>query len=75
QDAGRIRDLIIKYVGENLNGELNPKVDNNWSIVGFDQNVPGKDEIIQKIKSGEIVIPKSEDGRTLNIKSININTL
>ncbi|MGL4946346.1 MAG: bifunctional metallophosphatase/5'-nucleotidase, partial [Cetobacterium sp.] len=75
QDGGRIRDLIVRYVTENLSGELNPKVDNNWSIVGFDENVPGKDEVIQKIKSGEIKIPMSEDGRTLNIQSVNVNTL
>lgn len=73
QDNGRIRDLIVKYVKENLKGELSPKVDNNWEIIGFDKNVPGKEAIIEKIKSGEIKIPTSEDGRTLNIKSININ--
>lgn len=73
QDNGRIRDLIVKYVKENLNGELSPKVDNNWEIIGFDKNVPGKEAIIEKIKSGDIKIPKSEDGRTLNVKSININ--
>lgn len=72
QDNGRIRDLIVKYVKENLNGELTPKVDNNWEIIGFDKNVPGKEAVIEKIKAGEIKIPKSEDGRTLNVKSINI---
>lgn len=75
QDAGRIRDLIVKYVQEEMKGELTPKVDNNWEIIGFEKNVPGKDEIIEKIKSGEIVIPMSEDGRTLNVKSVNINNL
>lgn len=73
QDGGRIRELIIKYVQENLKGELSPTVDNNWKIIGFDNNVSGKEKILEKIRSGEIKIPKSEDGRTLNIKSININ--
>ena len=75
QDGGRIRDLIVKYVQENLKGELNPKVDNNWSIIGFEENVPGKDAIIEKIRTGEIKIPMSDDGRTLNVQSININNL
>ncbi|MGL4641703.1 MAG: 5'-nucleotidase C-terminal domain-containing protein, partial [Cetobacterium sp.] len=75
QDGGRIRDLIVRYVQENLNGELTPKVDNNWSIVGFDENVPGRAEIIEKIRTGEIRIPMSEDGRTLNVQSVNINSL
>ena len=73
QDNGRIRDLITKYVNEVLNGELAPTVDKNWEIIGIDENVPGKDKIIEKIKSGEIVIPTSEDGRTVNVKSINVN--
>ena len=75
QDAGRIRDLIIKYVQEEMKGEVTPKIDKNWKIIGFDKNVSGKEEILEKIKSGEIVIPMSEDGRTLNVKSININKL
>ncbi|WP_407536262.1 5'-nucleotidase C-terminal domain-containing protein [Cetobacterium somerae] len=75
QDGGRIRDLIVRYVQENLKGELNPKVDNNWSIIGFEENVPGKDAVIEKIRTGEIKVPMSEDGRTLNVQSININNL
>nr|WP_307775094.1 5'-nucleotidase C-terminal domain-containing protein [uncultured Cetobacterium sp.] len=75
QDGGRVRDLIVRYVQEELKGELTPTVDNNWEIIGFDQNVSGKEAVIEKIKSGEIVIPMSEDGRTLNVKSININNL
>lgn len=72
QDAGRIRDLIIKYVKENLKGNVSPKVDNNWEIIGIDKNIPNRDAIIEKIKKGEIKIPTSSDGRTVNVKSINV---
>lgn len=75
QDAGRIRDLIVKYVQDVMGGEVKPTVDNNWEIIGFDKNVPGREEVLEKIKNGEIVIPTSEDGRTLNVKSVNINEL
>ncbi|MGL6153877.1 bifunctional metallophosphatase/5'-nucleotidase [Cetobacterium sp. SF1] len=73
QDGGRVRDLIIDYVKTQLNGKLSPKVDNNWSIVGLEENIPGKEAVIEMIKTGEIKIPKSADGRTLNVKSINVN--
>ncbi len=54
---------------------ISPSVNNNWKIIGFDKNVKDFDKIIEKIRSGEIVIPKSSDGRTPNVKSINVNDL
>ncbi len=72
QDAGRIRDLIIKYTQDVKMGQLNPTVDNNWSVIGFDldQKITGK--VFPLITSGEVVIPTSEDGRTKNVDAINI---
>ena len=75
QDGGRIRELIIKYVKEELKGKLVPKIDNNWKIIGKEKNIPRREEVIEKIRNGEIIIQKSEDGRTLNIESINIKVL
>lgn len=75
QDAGRIRDLIVKYTTENMHGKLEPKVDNNWKITGVYLDYPEKEEILEKVRKGEIVIPTSEDGRTTNVRSLNINEL
>lgn len=75
QDGGRVRDLIIKYVQEELKGNLTPTFDNNWKVIGVEENVSGKEEILERIRTGEIKIPKSSDGRTDNVKSININEL
>lgn len=72
-DAGRVRDLIIKYVKENLKGKLEPKVDNNWKIVGANYDHPLRDEIIAKVKAGKIRIPTSIDGRTLNVRALNVD--
>lgn len=72
QDAGRIRDLIIKYTKEEKNGKLDPIVHNNWEIIGVKLDYSERDAIYEMIKEGKIVIPRSSDGRTLNIKSINI---
>ncbi|MCH4888489.1 LysM peptidoglycan-binding domain-containing protein [Acidaminobacter sp. JC074] len=75
QDAGRIRDLIIKYIDEEKGGVAEPSVDNNWSIVNADLNHPLKDEIMKMIVDGDILIPRSEDGRTPNVKAINVYEL
>ncbi|SJZ92594.1 2',3'-cyclic-nucleotide 2'-phosphodiesterase / 3'-nucleotidase [Cetobacterium ceti] len=75
QDNGRVRDLIIDYVQNTLNGKLTPKTDNNWKIVGLDTEIPGREAILEMIKKGEITIPKSASGRTLNVKSINVNDI
>lgn len=75
QDAGRIRDLIIKYIREVKGGKATPTVNNNWKIIGFDFNNPLKKTVYEMLKNGELTIPTSEDGRTPNVKSINANDL
>jgi 2',3'-cyclic-nucleotide 2'-phosphodiesterase/3'-nucleotidase len=73
QDNGRIREMIVDYIQNVKKGVISPTVDNNWKIVGIDLNVPGGAEILEKVKIGEITIPTSTDGRTPNVKSLNIN--
>lgn len=75
QDAGRMRDLIVKYVVEEKNGTIKPRVDNNWKITGINLDYPETEAIYEKIREGEIVIPRSEDGRSLNIRAINKNEI
>ncbi|MBO8126424.1 MAG: 5'-nucleotidase C-terminal domain-containing protein [Firmicutes bacterium] len=72
-DAGRIRDLIIKYVEEQ--GEVTPECDYNWRIVGADLDHPLKDEVYELVESGKLEIPTSADGRTPNVKSLNVYEL
>jgi len=75
QDAGRIRAMIIKYVQEEKGGNLTPTVDNNWKITGIDLDSPLKETIFDMVRSGELMIPTSEDGRTLNVKALNVYEL
>jgi 2',3'-cyclic-nucleotide 2'-phosphodiesterase (5'-nucleotidase family) len=72
---GRIRDLIIKYTKENKNGIINPSVDNNWQLVGFSIDQMLQAKAFDKIRSGALTIPTSEDGRTLNTRAITIADL
>jgi 2',3'-cyclic-nucleotide 2'-phosphodiesterase/3'-nucleotidase len=64
-----IRDYIVKYTQEVLKGTLSPKCDHNWKIVGLPKSF-NDPETIAKIKSGEIKIPCSSDGRTINVEPI-----
>ena len=67
-----IRDLIADYVEKS--GTIMPECDNNWKIIGYEFPAD-KDAVYAKIRAGEIKIPVSEDGRTPNIKSINIKDI
>jgi len=72
QDAGRIQAMIVKYVKEEKGGILAPTVDNNWKITGVDLESPFKEAIFDMVRKGELGIPTSEDGRTLNVKALNV---
>ena len=75
QDAGRIRELISKYIEEVKAGVATPELDNNWKLIGYDFDHPLFDEVQQMIIDGEINIPTSEDGRTYNVEGVNIGDL
>jgi 5''-nucleotidase/2'',3''-cyclic phosphodiesterase and related esterases len=66
-----VRDLISDYVAKA--GTLMPECDNNWSITGIDCTVPGADKIYDAVRGGKITIPQSQDGRTPNVASLNVN--
>ncbi|MGL4738175.1 MAG: 5'-nucleotidase C-terminal domain-containing protein [Cellulosilyticaceae bacterium] len=70
-DKGRIRDLIGTYIAEK--GEIKPECDQNWKLVGYDFTSPLKDLVYEMVKAGAITLPTSEDGRTPNVKALNVN--
>lgn len=82
-DPKSLRSYIADYIREK--GEISPEVDNNWKIIGAEFGDPYnkytiselklREYIIEEINKGNIVIPASEDGRSYNIKSINIQDL
>ncbi|TCL65932.1 2',3'-cyclic-nucleotide 2'-phosphodiesterase (5'-nucleotidase family) [Hydrogenispora ethanolica] len=72
-DKGRLRDLIVAYVQKV--GTVAPKLDNNWKITGVNFDSPLKAEIYQKVRAGQIKIPASFDGRTPNVKALNVYEL
>ncbi|MDD4833119.1 MAG: 5'-nucleotidase C-terminal domain-containing protein [Lutispora sp.] len=70
-----MRTLVLKYVQEVMKGVVTPTVDNNWKIIGTNFETEKYKEYYDQIKSGEIKIPSSFDGRTPNVKSISIDDL
>ncbi|BBE30724.1 2',3'-cyclic-nucleotide 2'-phosphodiesterase [Tepiditoga spiralis] len=51
---GRIRDLLRKYIKEELNGVLTPKYDNNWKIIGYKWDPKYRAAAIKLINEGKI---------------------
>ncbi len=66
-----VRDLISDYVSGQ--GTIVPECDNNWKITGFDSNSEAAQKVYEAVRRGEIKIPTSSDGRTPNVKSLNVN--
>lgn len=72
-DVPAVRDMISKYVANK--GSISPKTDKNWEIIGYDFDYIGTEKVYKMIRSGEIKIPTSVDGRTSNITAVNMNDL
>lgn len=72
-DPISLRSYIKTFIQEK--GSVSPEVDNNWEITGADMNNPLRDKVIQMVKDGAIEIPTSADGRTPNVKSLNLYEL
>lgn len=69
------RELIHAFIDKHK--VINPDeiLDNNWEIIGVDLNHPLRDYIVGEVNNGNIELPKSEDGRTPNVKSLNVYEL
>lgn len=72
-DPKSLRSYIADHIRESE--VIEPIADNNWEVIGADLNHPLRDYIIGEIIAGNIEIPKSEDGRTVNVKAINAEEL
>ncbi len=72
-DPISMRSYIAQYIEEVKT--IEPKVDNNWEIIGADLDHPLRDYIINEVNEGRIEIPVSEDGRSYNAKALNVYEL
>lgn len=69
------RELIHAFISKHQ--VINPDdiLDNNWEIIGVKLDHPLRDYIIGEVNKGNIELPRSEDGRTPNVKSLNVYEL
>lgn len=74
-NLGGVRELIGDYIKNVKGGKIQPSNPLNWEIVGNDWDKAKHEEVVKLVKEGKIIIPKSKDGRTPNVKSITENDL
>lgn len=70
-DGGHIQELILGYIQNELDGKLEPKINNNWEIIGADIDPFIQEQVFELVRSGELVIPVSSDERSMNAQSLN----
>lgn len=64
-----VRDMIGRYVQKK--GTIYPVCDNNWQIIGYDFSDPQAELVYQMLRNGALTTVNSEDGRSVNIRSLN----
>ena len=68
-----MRDLITDYIINVKGGKISRNIDNNWKLTGVSYDETLRKEVVKLVNDGALKIPVSEDGRTPNVKSLNIN--
>ena len=67
-----MRDLIMDYIVNEKGGTIERNIDNNWKLTGVKYDEALRADVVNLVKEGKISIPKSEDGRTPNVKSVTV---
>lgn len=68
-----MRDLITDYIVNFKKGTIERNIDNNWKLTGVNYDAELRAEVVKLVNDGVLEIPKSEDKRTPNVKSLTIN--
>ncbi len=69
-NIGGVRELIGDYIRNVKQGVITPECDNNWRITGYEWNEDLHAQVAEKVASGELTIPRSEDGVMDNVRPI-----
>lgn len=76
EEAGTIRNMTIKYLKEEKNGQYEGKPQQRWALSGLESRYNEQREIVKSLINDETIsIPTSDDGRYTNIASINVKEL
>ena len=64
-DLGGIRELLGEYIQTVKGGVIEPKVNNNWKIVGNNWDAAKHNEAVARLRDGSLTLPENFDSRTL----------
>jgi 2',3'-cyclic-nucleotide 2'-phosphodiesterase (5'-nucleotidase family) len=65
---GNVRSEIVAYI--NAMHSIYPEVDNNWQLSGYAWDSDLRDVAKELVNRGDLMIPRSQDARTPNIRSL-----
>lgn len=74
-ELGGIRELIGDYIVNVKGGTIHPTVENNWKITGYNWDQAQHEKVASLVKAGTLEVPRSEDGRTPNIRALTAKDL
>ncbi|MFW7418746.1 5'-nucleotidase C-terminal domain-containing protein [Vagococcus fluvialis] len=76
-DPATLRGEIVKYIEDKKIISPEEELENNFEIIGVDLNHPARDYVIEQVKKGTpgFEIVSSADGRTPNVKKLNVYEL
>lgn len=64
-DVGGIRELLGEYIQTVKGGVIEPKVNNNWKILGNNWDAAKHSEAVARLRDGSLTLPENFDSRTL----------
>ncbi|MCY6356113.1 5'-nucleotidase C-terminal domain-containing protein [Clostridium sp. ZS2-4] len=70
-----IRELIKDYIENVQKGVITAEVDNNWKITGTAWDSYKRAIAAELINQDKLQLPKSEDGRTSNVKAVTVKDI
>lgn len=70
-----VRDLIAMYIEKVKGGTINNHFTVNWKLTGFQINPDQKALVSKLVSNGTLTIPKSENGKNSNAKSIAVSDI
>jgi len=65
ESPNSIRDMLVEYIKSK--GVIQPKVDNNWKIVGVNLASPYRDQLVKMVNEGKLEVPY---GKSLNVNEL-----
>lgn len=74
-NIGSTCDLLRDYITNVKEGVVEPSVDNNWKLTGYEWDEDLHNKVVEMINSGELEIPASENGKNFNGVSITVNDI